>query len=323
MGNIHKSINILKDCLNILENLNFEEAMGEIFKQEGDAKEKFEYHMNMWKGVIYYSLGITYFSINLEKSEEFFKKSLEFSYYIGDIVATIGFIGRKNILSNYAFEFKINEIWNFEKLWELCEKHKFRIDNETLACRCAEYLIYSILTKNPELKKELLICVNLYSMVRTFFYGLCWILGCRLTDLKRTIEILRGYDLSRFPNNINNIENQVYLDTIKIEVEEMYNNYLNGNKKEYEGYKKLVLDNIAEFTQALARIMFFYIINDLETAEELAKITNPYFPKVPREFLKELSEAIEEEIKAKSNIDEEKAKEKVKKAFVKLFYYTV
>ncbi|AAB99245.1 TPA: hypothetical protein HA335_05465 [Methanocaldococcus jannaschii] len=94
-------------------------------------------------------------------------------------------------------------------------------------------------------------------------------------------------------------------------------------KKSYKDYKKLVWNVSTEFTQALARIMFFYIVNDLETAKNLAKITSPYLPKVPSKLLKELSEAIEEEIKAKSDIEKEKAKEKVKKAFVKLFYYTV
>jgi len=103
----------------------------------------------------------------------------------------------------------------------------------------------------------------------------------------------------------------------------MYNSFLNGNKKDHKRYKKLVWNGIVEFTQALARIMFFYIIDDLKTAKELAKIIYSYLPKVPSELLKELSEAIDEEIKAKSDIDKEKAEEKVKKAFVKLFYYAV
>jgi len=210
IGDKNKAIDILRDCLNMLENLSFKDDIGEIFKQlGGNVKEKFEHQVHIWKGAIYYSLGIAYFSINLEKSEEFFKKSFEFSYHIGDRIATISFIGRKNILSNYAFEFIIKEeIWNFEKLWELCEKHEFGIDNETLACRCAEYLIYSILTKNPKSKKEILKYVDLYNMVRTFFYGLCWILGSSPIDLKKTIEILRDYDLSKFSNDIITIENQ-------------------------------------------------------------------------------------------------------------------
>jgi hypothetical protein len=41
------------------------------------------------------------------------------------------------------------------------------------------------------------------------------------------------------------------------------------------------------------------------------------------ELFKELSEAIEEELKAKSDDEKHLAKEKVKKAFVKLFYCAV
>jgi hypothetical protein len=70
--------------------------------------------------------------------------------------------------------------------------------------------------------------------------------------------------------------------------------------------------------------MFSYIVGDLKTAKALAEsISTLLLSKVPSEIFKELAEAIDEEIKAKSDAKKEKAQEKVKIAFVKLFYYAV
>ena len=102
----------------------------------------------------------------------------------------------------------------------------------------------------------------------------------------------------------------------------MYNSFLNEKKKDYR-YKKLVWNKTYESPQSLARIMFFYITEDLETAKELAKVKTSDYPKVLNNLFKELSEAIEEELKAKSDDEKHLAKEKVKKAFVKLFYCAV
>jgi hypothetical protein len=82
----------------------------------------------------------------------------------------------------------------------------------------------------------------------------------------------------------------------KVNVRGMYDSFLRSNRKKYKLYKELSWDKTCELTQVLARVMFFYIVNDLETAKKLAKVKSSIYPKVPSELLKELSEAIEEEI---------------------------
>jgi hypothetical protein len=69
--------------------------------------------------------------------------------------------------------------------------------------------------------------------------------------------------------------------------------------------------------------MFFYIVGDLKTAKALAEEESSRYSKVPSEIFKELAEAMDKEIKAKSDMEKEKAQEEVKRAFVKLFYLVV
>ncbi|WP_048197447.1 hypothetical protein [Methanocaldococcus sp. FS406-22] len=312
--------NVLSNLIDTLDNLTFKESMDEIFRPfGGHAEEIFRHLVNVWKGDIYYYLARANLYLNLEESEKFFRKCVKLSETLTNELIALNFIGKINVLKSYSFDFIIeNKTCNFEKLWNLCKKYEVKINNETLARTCARYLIFTILTKNLTItiKKDLYDYLYLDNTAKTLFYGLSWILGYKLKDLKEIIEMLRDYDLSMFPS-VNNINKN------KIEVEEMYNSFLNGNKEDYNEYKKLAWNKIVEFTQSLVRIMFFYIINDLKTAKNLAEVVSSEYPKVPSELFKELSKAIEEEINAKSCSEKEIAKEKVKKAFVKLFYFAV
>jgi len=75
---------------------------------------------------------------------------------------------------------------------------------------------------------------------------------------------------------------------------------------------------VRSIRQALARIMMFYIANDLEYAQKLAEVMSKERTKLPNRLFKELAEAIKREREGDKD-----AKEEVKKAFVKLFYYIV
>ena len=193
------------------------------------------------------------------------------------------------------------------------------VDNEKVAHICAEYLISSILLEKFD--DELLNYLNLHERAKTLFYGLSWILGCKLKDFDDLIKTLRDCDVMLFPH-VDDVEIQFQIDTVKKKVKEMYNCILENRKKEYEAYKRLVWNVVFSLSQALTRIIFFYITGDLKTAKDLADEKGKVYPKIPSELLKELADAIDEEMRAKSDC-EKKAQERVKKSFIKLFYLIV
>ena len=316
---LKKVIGYLEECLELLENLKFECEYAKFYKPLGGSpEEKFKEDINDLKLSVYYYLGLANLKIDLGKSKYYFKKCLNFDLTVIWELSVYSCIRTIEVIENYSDE---TEEKTFEDIWKICEKNITKVDNEWITRTCAQYLIWKILNdkfkKFTDYDKSLLDYLDLKTTTKTLFYGLSWILGYKLKDLKEIIETLKNCDLSIFPNDINNLEE------IKIGVKEMYNSFLNGNKKYYGRYKRLVWDKAYKFTQALTRIMFFYIINDLETAKKLAKAKSLEYPKIPSELFKELSEAIEEEIKAKSDNEKHLAKEKVKKAFVKLFYFAV
>ena len=304
-----------------MEGLKFEDHMVDLFKPLGGvAKKKFEELLNVFKMTINYELGRAYISIDLDEARRYFEESLKFSKRFQDKLAVLSFIGRIGVLKDYRFEFEVGgERYNFERLWEICKDNIYRVNNESVACICAEYLISSILLGRFD--EEILGYLDYNNTAKTLFYGLSWILGCKLKDFDDLIKILRDYDIMIFPH-VDDVKEQVLIEEAKIEVEEMYNSLLN-KKKEYEVYKKLVWNQTYSLFQALTRIIFFYVTGDLKTAKALAVEKSKVSPKILSELFKELAEAIDEEIKAKSDYEKENAQEKVKKSFVKLFYYAV
>ena len=314
-------IQILERCLDILEGLKFEDHMVDLFKPLGGvAKKKFERLLDVWKMIINYELGCAYIDIDLDEARRYFEKSLKFSKRFQDKLTVLSFIGRIEIIKGYRFEFEVGgERYNFERLWEMCKDNIYRVNNESVACICAEYLISSILLRRFD--EEILGYLDYNNTAKTLFYGLSWILGCKLKDFDDLIKILRDYDIMIFPH-VDDVKEQVLIEEAKIEVEEMYNSLLN-KKKEYEAYKKLVWNKTYSLFQAFIRIIFFYVTGDLKTAKALAVEKSKVYPKIPSELFKELASAIDEEMKAKSDCEKEEAQEKVKKPFVKLFYFTV
>jgi|GEM_PF-6866035 len=133
-------------------------------------------------------------------------------------------------------------------------------------------------------------------MREPLFYGLSWILSRKLKDFEDLIKILRDYDMMCFPR-VDDVKMQVYIDIVKMEVEEMYNRF---KEKKYEDYKRLVWNETYYSDQALTRIIF-YVTGDLKTAKDLADEESKTYQKIPSELLKELDNAIDEEMKAKSD----------------------
>ncbi len=314
------AIQILERCLDILKVLKFEDYIAEFFKPlGGDAEEMFEELLKDWKKDISYDLGYVYFGINLDEARRYFEESLKYTRFRK--LNSLSLIGRIEVLKNYRFEFEVDgERYNFEKLWKMLEDKIYMFSNEEVAHVCAEHLISSILIRRFD--EKLLGYLDCDRAVKTLFYGLSWILGYKLKDFNDLIEILRDFDLMRFPH-FDDVRKQVHIDEVKIEVKEMYNCILENKKKEYETYKRLVWNKVYYSDQLLTRIIFFYVTGDLETAKGLSESTSAQFPKIPSELFKELANAIDEEMKAKSDYEKEKAQEKVKKSFVKLFYYMV
>jgi hypothetical protein len=296
--------------------------MVEFFKPEGgNAEVQFKLQLERWYFLAYCNLGAVYFNLDLKMSKEYFEKSLDFTDRLTDKLLVLGFIGRIKVLESFEFEFEVKgKRWDFEKIWNICLENKWEMDNEKLVCCCVEYLVSSIL-KDGKIDKDVLGYLELNRTAKALFYGLSFVLGVKIKGLDEVIKTLRDLDLMWFPN-VDDVKKQVLIDEAKIEVEEMYNCVLE-NREEYEAYKRLVWNKTFYSSQAIARTMFFYIIGDLKTAKALAEFKSSYYPKVLSEIFKELAEAIDEEIKAKSDAEKEKAQEKVKRAFVKLFYFVV
>lgn len=321
--NPEEALNVLKQCLSSLESLKFEDSMEDVFKPYGGrAEEAFEDLLKVWRKDIYYGLGSASYFIDLNESERFFREGLKLSKVINDILNSLGHIGRINVIRSFESEFEVDERrWNFEMLWRLCEENLPEIPNVYVSITCANYLVQSILKMKFKGKEGLLDYLELSRLVKILFYGLSCVLGCKLKDLNEVVEMLRDLDLSLFPEP-HDPKESVEVDEIKIELEGMYNCYLKGGRR-YETYRKLVWDKTYSTAQILARILFFYITGDLETAMELAKLYSGKWPKVLSMILNELSEAIDKELKAKFDDERGKAHEEVKKALVKLFYLIV
>ena len=316
------AIQTLERCLKILGDLDFNNLIVDLFKPlGGDAEEKFEIQLKEWKWIINYELSRAYFKIDLDEAREHFEKILKFAKDFKSKLAVLSYIGRIGVLKDYRFEFEVGgERYNFESLWKMCEENIYEVDNERVACLCAKHLVSSILLGRFD--KKLLCYLDYYEPAKTLFYGLSWILGYRLKDFDDLIKILRDYDLMKFPH-VDDVRKQVLINEVKIEVEEMYNCILENRKKEYEAYKSLVWNKTFFLNQALTRTIFFYVTGDLKTAKALSEFASSQYLKITSELFKELAGAIDEEMKAKSDYEKEEAQEKVKKSFVKLFYFTV
>ncbi|CAB3289074.1 AAA ATPase [Methanocaldococcus lauensis] len=323
-----KALYNLYQCLSNLEGLKFEDSLKEVFKPlGGKAEEKFKDQLKELRRSVYYRLGVTNYLIDLNESERFFRDCLKLSETINNKLSLLSYIGRINVIRSFEFEFEVNRgLCDFERLWNICKENLPKIPNDGVAHRCAEYLVQSILNGEFKGKEDLLRYLELDNTVKTLFYGLSYIFGCELEDLNKIVKMLRDFDLSKFPE-FRDPEMAVIVGEIKIEVEEMYNCYLKGDKDYYEKYKKLIQDDEAynstySLIQTLTRILFFYITGDLETAMKLAELKSKEYPKVLNKLFKDLSEVIGKELKAKSN-EKDMAHEDVKKAFVKLFYFFV
>ncbi len=325
-----KAIETFKECLKIVEGLSFDERFVDVFKPlGGNAKEKFDLQVREWKRSIYLELGRANFKLNLDESERFFMKGLELldEQDIARKLVVLGHIGRINVLRSYSFEFYVGgERWDFKRLWRLCSENVYTISNEYLACICAQYLVYAILKNEFEGNEELLSYLDMFYPAKALFYALSHILDLELKGIGMgsIVSMLRDLDLSMFPK-VSDPKAQIHLEEIEMEVEGMYDSHLSGNMRDYNAYKRLVWDKTLTLPQTLARLMFFYIVGDLKTAMDLAKKESRAYSKskVPSELLREFGEAIKEEMEAKSDAEREMAKERVRRAFVKLFYYTI
>jgi len=316
-----KAIKTFKECLEILERLEYDECMCEVFKPLGGSpKEKFKDRLREWKRAVYYNLGVVYFYYSdLSEAGEFFEKSLEFTKWFEDELVTKSLIGRIKVLKDYKFEFKVREEkYDFEKLWNSCLEKLSEIYPKNLARLCAEYLISSIVcSKFKDDDRKYLEFIELDDDTKVLFYGLSYILGAKLKGLEETIEILKDYDVEYIQD-----------DRAKAQVKKFYESTL--DKGEYEKVKEALVKGFGELgvltfssDQALVRIMFFYIVGDLKSAKDLASEVSSLHPPVLSNLFRELAEGINEEIKAKSDAEKEEARKKVKEAFVKLFYWHV
>ncbi len=75
--------------------------------------------------------------------------------------------------------------------------------------------------------------------------------------------------------------------------------------------------------QAFARALRLYLSGSIEKAISLAENISTDIPPLPSRLFRELAKALREELNAKNEDEKAKAKEKVKSAFVRLFYLHV
>jgi len=324
-----------EEYLKKLEETGITEAMKRFSKPDGKAEEIFKRLFNLMHELVYINLGRAYMDTGeMKKARECFEKALDYSKTTGEHELAVeheltikSFLGRIEVLESYKFKWKAGEEKiSFKDLWSKCKSNLWKLPTETIAGACGEYIVSEIV--KGEFKREDLEYTKLHPDVFSLVNGIGCIFG--FVGESDALEELKKLDLRGFPIGIGNSGEpamlmKMIIETIKENVEELYNSALDPRRR--EKYEKIKIKKIKEepiwhiFSnswQVLARIMLFYIANDLEYAQKIAEDASEVYTKlqimINRPF-KELAEAIKREREGDRD-----AKEEVKRAFVKLFY---
>jgi len=231
-------------------------------------------------------------------------------------------LGSIEVIERYKFEWKAREKKiSFKDLWNECKSNSWRFTSESIASICVKYLVSEIVKGEFKLEDLEYAKLNLYAF--SLLNGIGCIFGFidKNDALKELKELeLRLFDDSRWPTvQVRSPE----LAEIEVHIEELYNLALDPEMRwKYEKIKKIEVIRempiwriVRSIRQALARIMMFYIANDLEYAQKLADASSKEYTKLLNRLFEELSQAIKREGEGDKD-----AKEDVKKSFVKLFY---
>ncbi len=263
----------------------------------------------------------------LDEAKRNFEKALDYSKRVKDKLTCKSRLGRISVIEDYKFKWNVKgKEFTFKDLWKTCKENLIELTPENIACRCAEYLISEIVS-GEKIEEEELKYVKLRPDTFSLLNGIACLF--RLIDKREAVKELKNLELREFKLKIApaNAEGNYYkalaLEEIKSYVEELYNFSIDTSKRDYEIRKRIEIGKLQVWQitfnswQALARIIMFYIAKDLEYAKKLAEQESSEYSKLPNKLFKKLAKSIEREMKG------DDAKEDVKKAFVKLFYYHV
>jgi len=352
-----------KEYLRKAEKIGITETMRRFLKPlEGEPEKAFKGLLNEWYSAIYLYLGTAYGEADkIKEARKYFEKVLDL-YDESHKLEAKDILGKIEVIEKYKFEWKVKEEKiSFKNLWNICKSILPTLTAEYIACTCAEYLVSEIV--RGEFKREDLEYAKLDPDAFSLLNGIGCIFGfidkrdaveeLKKLDLRwlsagvrssgggaeRLVEVMEGVvkEGAAGPMGvIKEIIEEKIMETIKkpikkyIEkkyIEELYNSALDPTRRwKYEIIKEAeVIERepiwciVFNSTQALARVMLFYIANYLEYAQILAdKVSKIFYAKLPSRLFKELAEAIKREREGDKD-----AKEDVKRAFVKLFYYHI
>jgi len=324
-GNPFESLKKSEECLKKLEKTEITGAMKRFLKLAGgEVEEAFKEQLNGIYTAIYSCLAGAYMDADeMEEARKCFEKALGHSEDVDDELVFKSYLGKIEVIERYKFEWKVREEKiSFKDLWDGCKGNLWKLTAEYIAGTCAEYLASEIV--KGEFKREDLEYAKLHPYAFSLLNGIGCIFG--FIDKHDALKELKELDLRWLPVDIRNSGEPARLIEIKKHVEELYNSVLGlTRKEEYELIKEIEVIGgkptwciIFSSWQALARIMLFYIVNDLRYAQKLAEYASEAYTKLLNRLFKELAEAIKREIEGDKN-----AKEEVKRAFVKLFYYHI
>jgi len=323
--NPFESLEKSEECLRKLEKTEITDAMRRFLKLlGGEVEGAFKVQLDRIYRAICFSRGRAHMNADeIEEARKCFEDALEHSEDIGDELAAKHYLGRMEVMERYKFEWKVREKKiSFKDLWDDCKSNLWRLAAEYIAGICAEYLVSEIV--KGEFKRENLEYAKSHHYAFSLLNGIECIFG--FVDKRDALKELRELDLRLFPAGVRSSEEAARLMKVKKHVEELYNSALDLTgrgryeiiKKEIEVMGEPIWRTAFGSDQALVRIMLFYIANDLEYAQKLAEYASEVYSKLSSRLFKELAEAIKREREGDKD-----AREEVKKAFVKLFYYHV
>ncbi len=324
-----------KDYLKEIEKEGLSEEMKRYLKPlGGEPEKKLRDQLEEWHRTIYFELGRAYKDEDgLDEAKGNFEKALDHSKNVDDKLAIQSYLGRISVIEDYKFKWNVKgKDVTFKDLWETCKENLIGLTSEDIACGCAEYLVSEIVSGKEKIEEEELKYVKLDPDTFSLLNGIACLFG--LIDKREAVKELKNLELRKFELKIAsaNAEGRYHevlaLEKIKDYVKELYDFSIDPSKRrDYEIRKMIEIEIWRErskvwqitfySTQALARIMMFYIVKDLEYAKKLAEQESSEYFKLPNRLFKELAKSIEKEIRG------DDAKEDVKKAFVKLFYLHV
>lgn len=309
-----------KDCLKEIEKEGLSEEMKKYLKPlGGEPEKKFKGQLKTWYERIYFELGKAYMnSDELDEAKRNFEKALDYSERVVNKLAIQSHLGRIGVIEDYKFEWNVKgKDVTFKDLWKTCEEILVELTSEDIVSTCAEHLVSEIVSGKEKIEEEELKYVKLHPDTFSLLNGIACLFGLidkreavkelKNLDLRKTITVLAGRDVK--PDEA--------VGTLMI-FALLYDLALEEEKRvEYEKIRDVVWNRCHVSSQTLVRIMMFYIAKDLEYAKKLAEQESSEYSKLPNKLFKELAKSIEREMKG------DNAKEDVKKAFVKLFYYHV